>query len=84
MFHQNARHTGRVPKSGLTAPQVSHDGAFECMLEVETGQSYSVEVSADLIHWNTAANFSSTNWLVPFRDPDAASVARRFYRLLPR
>lgn len=67
-----------VPAPHLGAAGVNN-GAFELTLETQTGRSYRVQGSDDLMTWITLKTIQGTNVPVVFRDTNAP-LTRRFYR----
>ena len=50
------------------------------MLQGPAGSSYTIQASADLVHWDAITNFTATNSPAFFYDPGATNYSRRFYR----
>ena len=50
-------------------------------LTVETGRSYRVQASVDLLAWTDLSNFVSTNIITQFSDTAATNFPQRFYRV---
>lgn len=81
MFRRNPAHTGRVIQRGMAKPQLLADGNFGFNVNVETGRTYQVEYSTNLLDWTKLTNFVSealTNQVV---DTTATNARGRFYRL---
>jgi hypothetical protein len=65
----------------LEQPQVHHDGVFEFQLQGQSGQSYTVQVSTNLVNWLTLTNVPGTTNAITIVDPSAATNGpTRFYR----
>jgi len=63
-----------------TAPVLTNSG-FNLMLQGPVGSNYVIQVSGDLVDWQTFTNFTSTSWLTYFKDPAATNYSCRFYRV---
>jgi len=50
-------------------------------LTVETGRSYRVQASVDLLAWTDLSKFVSTNDITQFGDTAATNFPQRFYRV---
>lgn len=59
-----------------------HGGVFQMGVPVANG-SWRVEVSNDLINWQSLGASSVTGGVLQFVDPDTAGDAHRFYRAVP-
>jgi hypothetical protein len=55
-------------------------GQCQIALEGQTGRTYRIEGSADLIHWRHVATVRNDSGVLRFNDPDAGD--RCFYRLI--
>jgi hypothetical protein len=53
---------------------------FSFTLQNSAGLAGSIQVSADLINWETLTNFTGTNVPIIFNDPAATSSSQKFYR----
>jgi len=51
------------------------------MLSGFTGVGYRLQSSTNLVDWFTVTSFTSTNELMPLRDPSATNDSCRFYRV---
>jgi outer membrane protein assembly factor BamB len=80
MFHQNARHTGKVEKPSLQQPKRRGDGGFQFQLQGELGQGYSVLGSTNLNSWTSLTSFVATTVPVDVVDFTATNFPIRFYR----
>ena len=67
--------------SQLSQPEVLEGGTFRLLLQGDSGQAYSVEVSSDLKAWETLTTVICTNGSVQFRDDTSATNSIRFYRV---
>jgi PKD repeat protein len=57
------------------------DRTVEFEVVAQAGHEYLIQRSADLVNWSTLANFMATNSISIFRDTNAPSSDKRFYRL---
>ena len=55
-------------------------GQLRFVLEGEVNQSYSIQVSTDLVHWTTLTNFVSATGTNQITDAAAPEFKGRFYR----
>ncbi len=81
MFRGNGKHTARSIQRGITAPILRANGAFSMNVNVETGRTYQVEYSTNLLDWaelTTLVPDTLTNEIV---DSTASNSPQRFYRL---
>ncbi len=72
---------GRAPVAGsFSAPGRNASGLFQFTLNGDTGASYTIEASADLIHWTpvTTLLIEGGN-SIQFADPDS-NTSPRYYR----
>jgi hypothetical protein len=53
---------------------------LELTLRTLRGSNGHIEVSSDLLSWETLADFTGTNTTLIFRDPAATNFTSRFYR----
>jgi hypothetical protein len=58
-------------------------GEVKLSLNARAGQTYVIEVSADLVNWTPAAPAVGANELLSFVDAEAKELPRRFYRAVP-
>jgi len=66
----------------ITSPKVAGNG-FEFTFTPGGNSASVIEVSEDLVHWNILTNIVCTNSSMPFFDPGALNLPRRFYRARP-
>ena len=65
----------------LTEPQVLPNGSFQFLLQGQSGRSYTVQVSTNLVSWLTLTNVPGTTNAITIVDPSAATNGpTRFYR----
>lgn len=81
MFRGNPRHTARSIQRAITRSAVLPDGTFSLDINVETGRTYQIEFSTNLVNWTELANFVSDTLTNQVIDSSAAGVPNRFYRL---
>ncbi|HYG36035.1 MAG TPA: hypothetical protein VEC99_14690, partial [Clostridia bacterium] len=81
MFRGNVKHTARATQRGLQTPFALPDGNIAMNLTVETGRTYQVEYSADLVNWSVLTNFVPETFNHRFTDVTATNFAQRHYRL---
>ena len=81
MFRGNAKHTARSIQRCVSRPRVLLDGSFAINLTVETGRTYQVEYSANLLEWAELTNFVSNTFSNQFVDATSTNAAQRYYRL---
>lgn len=65
----------------LHQPQFLAEGVFRMVVEGDIGQTYVVEVSADLATWATQASVVCTNGWAQFDDGTSSTNSARFYRV---
>jgi hypothetical protein len=59
------------------------NGGFQFTIDGEAGVTYVIETSSDLIQWTSLTTVVNSTGPIQFTDPDAATVAKRFYRARP-
>lgn len=64
----------------LEMPGFAGDGAFQFSLVGQTGASYVIEASTNLIQWDELGTLTNNMGSVIFRDGAATNFPRRFYR----
>jgi hypothetical protein len=62
-------------------PTVLPNGQVRFLLRGLAGQSYVLEMSLDLIHWQVLATGALSSERYPFVDQSASGAGRRFYRV---
>lgn len=68
------------PSLAFGAPPLASNGV-NLVLSGFTGIGYRLQSSTNLVDWFTVTSFTSTNGLMPLRDPSATNDACRFYRV---
>ncbi len=81
MFRGNPRHTARAVQRGISKSAVLPDGTLSLQVNVETGRTYQVEFSANLLNWTELTSFVSDTTTNQVIDATASAVGNRFYRL---
>jgi len=74
-----------VPDTGAPLPpsaslSASTDGAMHLSIGGDIGQTYAIDVSTDLMHWNTWTNQYNTSGTIGLDDDGATNRPQRFYR----
>jgi PKD repeat protein len=64
----------------LSDPMRQTNGAFQFTVLAPLGRIYSIEGSTNLASWSEVGRLTNSSFFVPFVDPTAANVSRRFYR----
>jgi hypothetical protein len=64
----------------LDSPTPDEAGGVSLTLHGETGRTYAVMSSEDLVHWTPLFNRSNPDGTITFTDSDAANHPHRFYR----
>jgi hypothetical protein len=64
----------------LDIPKHDESGGFSLTLHGETGRTYAVMSSEDLVHWTPLFNRPNPDGTITFTDSDAANHPHRFYR----
>jgi hypothetical protein len=77
--------TGEIVPATGGAPAVSmalspQPGGMQVILQGETGRSYSIETSTDLVHWAPWTNQVNSNGTMTVTDTEARNYPTRFYR----
>ena len=70
------------PAPVLRAPAVALDGSFRASIGGQTGWTYRLETSTDLVNWALLRELPSAGALTEFQDAKGASGERKFYRVL--
>jgi len=82
MFRRDGLHQARSIQRGITPPEILADRTAVMTLTVETGRSYRVQASVDLVAWADLSNFVSTNNFTQLNDTAATNFPQRFYRVV--
>ena len=79
-----------VPDTGAPLPPTANlvpstNGSMHLSIGGDIGQTYAIETSTDLMHWNTWTNQYNASGTMTLDDDDATNRPQRFYRahLLP-
>jgi hypothetical protein len=59
---------------------LSTNGSMHLSIGGDIRQTYAIDVSTDLVHWNTWTNQFNTCGTMTLDDNDATNHAQRFYR----
>ncbi|MGH7968469.1 MAG: PQQ-binding-like beta-propeller repeat protein, partial [Limisphaerales bacterium] len=81
MFLHDPRHSGRATQRSIQPPRLLADGNVALTMLTETGLTYSVECSTDLLDWSQLATFSTTAITNEVMDLHATNFPVRYYRL---
>lgn len=71
----------QAPPPRLTALGLTTNGALRFTLPGQRGRTNQMLGSSNLMDWTVLANLIGTNGPIIFRDPNALSTPRRFYKL---
>ena len=71
-----------VVQPAISALNPATDGSLQLMLTGAPGSTNRVYVTNDLVDWTLLATVVNTTGTATVLDPDAATVGRRFYRLM--
>ena len=76
--------SGTVSLSAVSASGSGPAGAGSLQFPASSGHSYEIQATTDFVNWTSIwqSGAISSNTLLQFTDPDAASFAARFYRLV--
>ena len=90
IYEANVNNNLSMPVSGvvvfptqaphLAAPGFTTNGEFQLAVYGEAGQTYALQVSTNLVNWQTVTNFVGSDSPFYFSDPAATNYSRRFYR----
>ena len=81
MYHQNARHTGKLEKPVLSQPQKGTSSSFTFQLYPnQLGPTYAIDTSTNLTTWTTLTNVLATTLPTEITDPSVSNAPTRFYR----
>jgi hypothetical protein len=74
-----------VPDTGAPLPPVlnlicASNGPMHLSIGGDIGRSYTVEVSIDLVHWNTWTDQFNASGTMTLDDNDSTNCPQRFYR----
>jgi Bacterial Ig domain/Calx-beta domain len=64
-------------------PAVLPDGSFHLGLSATNGQNFCIQVSTNLVDWASICTNTVVKDGIHFADPDASSLANRYYRVVP-
>lgn len=81
MFRGDVRHIARSVQRGIQRPVLAADGTLEMTFAVETGRTYAVEYSTNLVNWFQLTNFVNTTSTIQSIDTKTANSGHGFYRL---
>jgi outer membrane protein assembly factor BamB len=81
MFRREVTHQARSIQRGIRPPALAPDGTAALTLTVETGRTYAVEASTNLLNWTALTNFVSASLTNVVVDATAGNFRARFYRL---
>ncbi len=81
MFRRDPRHHARSVQRRLDPPQLLPDGNVVISLSVETGRTYQLQQSTNLLDWTEWISFFSSSVSTQFLDLTATNSAQRSYRL---
>jgi outer membrane protein assembly factor BamB len=80
MYHQNARHTGKVERPSLKAPQKRTDGNVGVEVYAQLGDPFTLQASTNLNTWTSLTSFVATTVPMDVVDWSATNFPLRFYR----
>lgn len=66
---------------GLASVKPTMNDGLNLSLQISPELNGTIEVSTDLVNWQTLTNFVGTNSTINFHDPAATNYSTRFYRL---
>jgi hypothetical protein len=74
-----------VPDTGAPLPPMlnlncASNGLMHLSIGGDIGQTYTIEVSTDLVHWNTWTDQFNTSGTMTLDDNDSTNCPQRFYR----
>jgi hypothetical protein len=74
-----------VPDTGAPLPPVANlvcatNGLMHLSIGGDIGRTYAIEVSTDLVHWNTWTDQFNTSGTMSLDDNDSTNCPQRFYR----
>jgi hypothetical protein len=74
-----------VPDTGAPLPPIANlvcatNGLMRLSIGGDIGQTYTIEVSTDLVHWNTWTDQFNTSGTMTLDDYDSTNCPQRFYR----
>jgi hypothetical protein len=72
------------PTVWISVVSYSTNGAFQLAVYGQTGQSYTLQASTNLVDWVSLSSFTYTNTPTYVSDPAAGNYSRRFYRVAQR
>ena len=80
MYQQNSRHTGRIERPALNAPQKRADSNFQFQIYTDLGKTNTIQTCSNLTNWTPLTNILITNVPMDFIDSDASNFSQRYYR----
>jgi hypothetical protein len=66
--------------AALSINPASVDGGVAIRLNGESGQTYIIQASSDLVNWTSISTNTAVNGVINFVDQDAGNDSARFYR----
>lgn len=81
MFRRGPTHNARALQRSVSQPAPLPDGNVALTFGTETGVTYTVQASLDLVSWSNLDTFVPTNFTTQFLDTGATNFPARFYRL---
>ena len=72
----------QIPRPWLSDCGHLPDGSFQLTVHGQTNQSYTLQVSTNLLDWVSVGMFMTVNGTLTLMDPTAADYNRLFYRVM--
>jgi hypothetical protein len=76
-----ATYPPRVAGPSVVTPRMTGQDQFGLQITGEAGATYRIEVSGDLLHWQTAAVTNAPGSVWEWIEPIPPGVSKRFYRV---